>query len=258
LTRLLKKTKTGQLAEPLEQKIALAICADEGWKKNAFLYAKNNLINQNHLLEIINKLEWHAVASRSLWYIVSRRLFDIILAALLLVLCLPIMLALAVIIKLTSPGPVIYTQLRIGQYMKPFWLFKFRTMNEQTVDGNYQSSSEPLARPLADQRSTSIGSFMRRWSLDELPQLVNALIGDMSLVGPRPLTVDDSAATPDDRTLRYAVRPGLSGLWQVTARHTNDGKLKLTLDCEYVRLRSWRVDLWIMWRTIGAIIQAPE
>ena len=188
--------------------------------------------------------------------------FDKIVAALLLVLASPFLVITAVAIKLTSPGPVLFRQTRIGLDGKPFSVLKFRSMK---VDADAQlasllegqgSADSPLFKIEDDPRTTPVGKFLRRFSIDELPQLWNVLRGDMSLVGPRPQRQAevDLYNSKDFRRLR--VRPGMTGLWQVSGRSDVDWEDAIKLDNYYVENWSMTGDLIILSRTIRAVLAA--
>ena len=195
----------------------------------------------------------------------SKRFLDIV-GALggLILLSLP-MMVIALLIRLESPGPVIFRQKRMGSGSKPFWFLKFRTMvvdAEQrlaSIESRNESSCGVLFKIKDDPRITKIGRFLRRSSLDELPQLVNILRGEMSLVGPRPLQLRDSekleAVEPEAYVRRLTVLPGLTGAWQVGGRSETDGFGMLQLDLEYVEKRSIPLDLMILARTVKAVVR---
>jgi lipopolysaccharide/colanic/teichoic acid biosynthesis glycosyltransferase len=174
-----------------------------------------------------------------------KRGFDIAVSGALLVLTLPLWALIALAIRLQDGGPVLFRQTRVGRGQREFGLIKFRSMvTDAEARGGYQTVA-------ADPRITPVGKWLRRSSLDELPQLWNVLRGEMSLVGPRPDTPAQAAGyDPDDWALRCSVRPGLTGLAQVTRKSAGGGKTRLQLDLEYVRNRSIRLDLAILGRTV--------
>jgi lipopolysaccharide/colanic/teichoic acid biosynthesis glycosyltransferase len=152
----------------------------------------------------------------------AKRVLDITLAGLMLLVFSPVMLAIALLIRRTSPGPALFQQVRVGHRQSPFEMLKFRTMHHVTAKLAGQATTADAERGIykltRDPRVTSIGRFLRKTSLDELPQLINVLRGDMSLVGPRPvLPWEAKLFEPRDR-VRFAVKPGITGLWQVTGR----------------------------------------
>jgi lipopolysaccharide/colanic/teichoic acid biosynthesis glycosyltransferase len=195
----------------------------------------------------------------------TKRLIDVVGASIGLVLLFPLMMIIALLVRLSSPGPALFRQLRQGRRGRPFWFLKFRTM---TVGAEHQLRDlEPLNEAAGgvlfkmrhDPRITPLGRWLRRTSLDELPQLLNVLRGEMSLVGPRPLQLRDSAlleqSEPEAYALRLTVLPGLTGAWQVGGRSETDSKGMLHLDLDYIeRWSLWR-DLGILFRTVGAVLR---
>jgi lipopolysaccharide/colanic/teichoic acid biosynthesis glycosyltransferase len=195
----------------------------------------------------------------------TKRLIDVVGAALGLMLLSPLLVLIAVLVRLTSPGPVLFRQLRQGHGGRPFWFLKFRTM---TADAEHRLSDlEPLNEAVGgvlfkmrrDPRVTPVGRWLRRFSLDELPQLFNVLWGEMSLVGPRPLQMRDTALLEQMEPAAYARRlsvlPGLTGAWQVGGRSETDSLGMLRLDLDYIdRWSLWR-DLSILCRTVGAVLR---
>jgi lipopolysaccharide/colanic/teichoic acid biosynthesis glycosyltransferase len=198
---------------------------------------------------------------------VSRRLLDLLVSITLLLLLAPLILALAVIVKVTSRGPALFRQTRAGLHGKPFVMFKFRTM---TADCSDETHREYVARLLGgetdtvdglyklghDPRITAVGRVLRRWSLDELPQLFNVLRGDMSLVGPRPALPWELEMFPASAASRFDVPPGLTGLWQVSGRNRLTMLQGLELDVEYVKRQSTWLDLVILVRTVPALMRS--
>lgn len=182
----------------------------------------------------------------------AKRYFDILGAGLLLVLASPVFLAAAVAIKLDTPGPVFFGQLRTGLAGRRFRIFKFRTMRmdadrmkEALRKLSLHGPSSPDFKIRNDPRVTSVGRFLRRLSVDELPNLINVIRGDMSLVGPRPTTFDVDAYA-DWHLARLAVPPGLTGLWQISGRSEIDFDHRVEIDCFYIREQSLFLDLKIL------------
>jgi exopolysaccharide biosynthesis polyprenyl glycosylphosphotransferase len=187
-----------------------------------------------------------------------KRTFDLVLSTLGLILLAPVFLAIGVAIKLSSRGPTIYRSVRPGMAGKPFYCFKFRTMREHAEQ--VQSDLEPLNEQSGalfkirrDPRLTRVGRFLRRFSLDELPQLVNVIRGEMSLVGPRPLPMRDFERLEDWHKKRYLVLPGITGLWQVSGRAELDFDDLVRLDFLYLERWSMFLDLAILLKTIPAV-----
>jgi exopolysaccharide biosynthesis polyprenyl glycosylphosphotransferase len=190
-----------------------------------------------------------------------KRTFDLIGATLLLVFLSPLLLLIALAIKATSRGPVLYRSVRPGIGGRPFDCVKFRTMVEGAED--QQDELEPsnevggaIFKMRTDPRVTPMGRFLRRWSLDELPQLLNVLRGEMSLVGPRPLPQRDYARLEDWHRKRYLVLPGMTGLWQVSGRSELDFDELVRLDFLYLEHWSVFLDLSILLKTVPAVIRA--
>jgi exopolysaccharide biosynthesis polyprenyl glycosylphosphotransferase len=190
-----------------------------------------------------------------------KRGLDIILSSIALVVLLPVLLATAVAVKLTSKGPVLFLQERVGLQKRRFRMYKFRTM---VVDAEARLSeiealnevSGPVFKMENDPRVTPVGRFLRMTSLDELPQLINVLKGDMSLVGPRPLPVRDYAGFVEDTyRRRLSVRPGITCLWQVEGRNSIPFDQWMQLDLRYIDTWSLGLDFWILLKTIPAVLK---
>ncbi|MGH4023611.1 MAG: sugar transferase [Pseudonocardiaceae bacterium] len=178
---------------------------------------------------------------------------------LLLFLITPVLLAIALSIKIESDGPVLFRQQRVGKTGEQFWMLKFRSMvvdAEQRRTGldAVNEAAGPLFKIRRDPRVTKVGSFLRRYSLDELPQLINVLLGDMSLVGPRPPLPAEVEKYGSDARRRLLVKPGLTGLWQVSGRSDLSWEETVQLDLRYVENWSLAMDAVIVWKTAGAVI----
>jgi exopolysaccharide biosynthesis polyprenyl glycosylphosphotransferase len=190
----------------------------------------------------------------------AKRGFDLTGAGLLLVLLSPLLIVVALIVRFTSVGPVLYRQQRVGLNGEPFNMLKFRSMrvnaDAQLADllKKQGTSDRPLFKVTDDPRLTKVGGFLRRYSLDELLQLVNVLRGDMSLVGPRPQRDGEVALYDKAATRRLYVKPGMSGLWQVSGRSSLSWEDSIRLDLYYVENWSVAGDLVILWRTLRAVI----
>ena len=190
----------------------------------------------------------------------SKALVDRAGAFTLLVLLSPVLLAVAIAVRLDSPGPSLYRHRRIGLEGRQFGVWKFRSMvqgadqlHQDLVDE--QGGVTLLFKMRRDPRVTRVGAFIRRYSLDELPQLLNVLVGDMSLVGPRP-QVDEEVAAYDDHThRRLLVRPGITGLWQVSGRSDLSIEESQRLDLYYVENWSMLGDLAILAKTVRAVLR---
>jgi exopolysaccharide biosynthesis polyprenyl glycosylphosphotransferase len=191
---------------------------------------------------------------------VVKRTVDLVGAIVLLVLALPVLLLTALLIRITSTGPVLFRQRRLGVYGEPFTILKFRSMyadaeaqREVVFDQNEQDGGGVLFKIRRDPRVTPVGRWIRRLSIDELPQLINVISGSMSLVGPRPLAAIDSNYTGAARR-RLLVRPGITGLWQVSGRSELSWDDAVRLDLYYVENWSLGLDTSILLRTIVAVL----
>ena len=183
----------------------------------------------------------------------GKRLFDILLAGLTLVVLAPLFGLIALLIKLTTKGPAFYVQERIGKDGEPFPFIKFRTM---VVEAETQGAGILCLKD--DPRVTPIGRILRRVSLDELPQLLNVVRGEMSVIGPRPgLAYQASRYTPQQR-LRLSVRPGLTGWAQVNGRNSITWEKRIERDLEYVQRMSFAMDLLIILRTVPVMLMASN
>lgn len=193
------------------------------------------------------------------WNLALKRALDVLLSSLLLVLLSPLMLLIAVLIKLDSPGPVIFKQTRIGRGGRPFTVYKFRSMHqgaelERDAVANLNEATGPLFKIRDDPRRTLLGKFLRRSSLDELPQLYNVLKGEMSLVGPRPALPCEVEQYQEWHKKRLETWPGMTGLWQVSGRSNLSFDEMVLLDIYYVENWSLWLDLKIALRTIPTIL----
>jgi lipopolysaccharide/colanic/teichoic acid biosynthesis glycosyltransferase len=198
----------------------------------------------------------------------SKHLLDVSVAAVLLLLAAPLLVAAAVAVRATTPGPALFRQTRLGQGWRPFTLYKFRTMYTGCSDAVHREyvrsllteeappagSRSGLYKLDADARITPVGRLLRRTSIDELPQLINVLRGDMSLVGPRPALPWEADLLGDTDYARFLVPPGLTGLWQVSGRNCLTMREGLRLDREYVSRQSLALDLVILLRTVPVVL----
>jgi len=191
----------------------------------------------------------------------AKQVGDHICAAVLLILLSPVFLAIAVAIKVTSRGPVFFVDERVGVGQHPFRCYKFRTMvrDARTSQEELEELNEAdgvLFKLRSDPRVTPVGRFLRRTSLDELPQLLNVLGGDMSLVGPRPLPLRDYGLMDDSQRRRHVLKPGITGLWQVSGRSDLSFDDMVRLDLQYMETWSLQSDAYILWRTVGAVMRS--
>jgi sugar transferase EpsL len=176
-----------------------------------------------------------------------KRLFDFGLSLMAFLVLWPVLLVIAIAIRMTSSGPAIFAQTRAGQQGKPFTIYKFRTMR---MDAEPYGASPKSGE---DSRLTRVGQWLRESSLDELPQLFNVAKGDMSLVGPRPLYLSQMAEWNERQMRRLQVKPGLTGLAQTSGRGELTIEQKLELDVQYTQTQSWSVDLHLLWRTVSQV-----
>ncbi len=201
-------------------------------------------------------------AGEPLWQAIARRLLDVVAAGTLIFLLSPLLLALTLAIRLNSRGPALFRQRRVGFDEREFTVFKFRSMRTDADPGGHRDyvtalikgkqangGRKNLYKLAVDDRITPVGRWIRRWSLDELPQLFNVVAGDMALVGPRPAIPYEVAEYPSWYLDRFAVKPGLTGLWQVSGRNERTYEEMVRLDIEYAERRSFFLDLSILART---------
>ena len=207
-------------------------------------------------------------AAPSLGQEALKRGTDVVLSLALIIVLAPLFLILWLLVRWTSAGPALFRQERLGRDQRRFTLLKFRTMyadNDDRIHRDYVTSllsngqaaanGSGLFKLDTDPRVTRLGGLLRRSSLDELPQLVNVLRGDMSLVGPRPVLPWEAKLFDEPHQRRFAVKPGMTGLWQVSGRHRLSMRSALELDVEYVLRRSFVLDLAILARTLPAVLR---
>jgi lipopolysaccharide/colanic/teichoic acid biosynthesis glycosyltransferase len=198
-----------------------------------------------------------------------KRALDVVMASVLIVVVAPLLLLLCCMVRLTSPGPAFFRQERLGRDMRPFMMMKLRSMYVGNDDRTHRAyvasmiSAEPddaarnggLFKLVGDPRITLLGAWLRRTSLDELPQLINVLRGEMSLVGPRPMLPWEARLLEESFRPRFTVKPGITGLWQVSGRSRLSMRTALELDVEYARRCGTGLDLWILVRTVPALFR---
>src|SRR5215213_3189880 len=193
-------------------------------------------------------------------YPAAKRTFDVVFSLTLLVVLVPLLLLIAAAVAVTSPGPVLFRQTRVGHAGKRFTCLKFRSMvaEAETLKADLEALNEadgPVFKVKNDPRVTAIGRWLRKTSLDELPQLVNILRGEMSLVGPRPPLPEEVAQYTPYHRRRLDVQQGLTGLWQVTGRsNVTDFEQWVALDLEYIKRRSFWFDLVLVVQTVPAVL----
>lgn len=202
-------------------------------------------------------LVWHITIRFSLAF---KRLMDIVLAILALVLGSPIFLLTAILVKVTSPGPIIFSQVRVGKFGRHFKFYKFRSMyidaeaRKAGLMKHNESKDGVIFKMKHDPRITPVGRFIRKFSIDELPQLFNVILGDMSLVGPRPPLPSEVRTYTLEERKRLNITPGITCLWQVSGRSELPFQQQMALDKQYIASRSaWR-DFLILLKTIPAIL----
>jgi exopolysaccharide biosynthesis polyprenyl glycosylphosphotransferase len=193
----------------------------------------------------------------------TKRTFDVVGSSVLILLSSPVLIGVAIAVKRSGPGGIIYRQVRVGRTGAPFGMLKFRSM-VQDADDQLESlldaqgtSDTPLFKVTNDPRITPVGMFIRKYSLDELPQLFNVFAGNMSLVGPRPQRAAEVALYDDAAHRRLIMKPGMSGLWQVSGRSNLSWDDSIRLDLYYVENWSLTADITILWRTFRAVAR-PE
>jgi exopolysaccharide biosynthesis polyprenyl glycosylphosphotransferase len=204
----------------------------------------------------VMEIHWRAIPTLGLF---AKRVFDVVFSSVALLLCLPLLGVLAAWVKLDSPGPVFYRSRRPGKKGRVFTCYKLRSMvaNADDLKQSLRNRNErqgPFFKIENDPRITPSGKFLRKYSLDELPQFWNVLKGDMSLVGPRPHPVDDYLQYDLNHLRRLEVRPGISGLWQVTARRDPSFETSMRLDLEYMDNWGFILDLKILLKTLPAVL----
>lgn len=200
----------------------------------------------------------------------GKRLFDLVVASACLLVFSPLIAAVAVLVRMTTPGPALFRQVRLGRDQRPFMLYKFRTMYHGcgdeihrryvrsllTEDNPQAAGPRGLYKLEGDARITRLGRVLRHLSIDEIPQLFNVIRGDMSLVGPRPALPWEAELFHPPYDQRFLVTPGMTGLWQVSGRSLLTFRQALDLDVEYARRRSFVLDLLILLKTIPVVLFA--
>jgi lipopolysaccharide/colanic/teichoic acid biosynthesis glycosyltransferase len=228
-------------------------------------YGKRDVVKTHVVAEA--SAPWPPPAGAS--YPAAKRTLDIVIASTALVVGAPIWAAIGAAIRLTSPGPILYRGPVVGLEGRAFTYFKFRSMREGDDSHHREWLQEfvrsdrpfldneglPVYKAVNDPRITPVGRLLRRLSLDEVPQLVNVIRGEMSIVGPRPPIPAEFDAYDETANRRLAVKPGITGLYQVTARSRVPFSEMLAIDLDYIRRRSLRLDLWIVLRTVGAMLK---
>ena len=268
--RDLKKVALGQFVDQL----FVTLPTDREMVKEIWVEARRLRLNLNIVPDIYDGLGWRApIRSIGGFPIIElhgqpirgfglavKRVIDVVVAAVGLVVAAPLLAVVGVWIRLDSRGPVIYSALRVGKKGKKFRCYKLRTMVEEADSQKEKLRGKngrngPFFKMENDPRVTRCGRWLRKYSIDELPQLVNVLRGEMSLVGPRPHPVDDYERYTLEHLRRLDVKPGMTGLWQVKARRDPSFDKAMALDLDYIENWSLRMDLGILWRTIPVIVR---
>jgi exopolysaccharide biosynthesis polyprenyl glycosylphosphotransferase len=239
-----------------------AFCEEQG----IILRVPSNIFNLKIARSGAEELEGHSSITHYTgviegWPVVMKRVVDFCLALSTLMVISPVLVLVAAVIKITSPGPIFFRQKRIGQNKRKFTIYKFRSM---AVDAEHKMRelehlnelSGPVFKIKHDPRITPVGRFLRKTSIDELPQLINVLKGDMSLVGPRPMSVRDYELFSEDwHRRRFSVRPGITCLWQVNGRNSVPFEKWMELDMQYIDKWSLWLDFKILAKTIPAVLK---
>ena len=199
------------------------------------------------------------IKSRFMYHSI-KRIFDFMAAICGVIILSPVMLVIAILIKVEDHGPVFYKQVRVGKNGKKFKMYKFRSMfvNADKMLSKLKEQNDvegSMFKMKDDPRITKVGHFIRKHSLDELPQFLNVIKGDMSLVGPRPPLPSEVAEYSDYDKQRLYVTPGCTGLWQATERNEVGFSEMVQLDIQYIQRASFMFDLWIIWKTVEIIIK---
>lgn len=208
-----------------------------------------------HPIEDFDQLEAYGPGKA---YMFAKRTFDVLFSLVLISTILPVLLVTAILIRLSSPGPAIFRQVRVGKGGRHFMLYKFRTMRNDsraTIMMFRDDDGHVHHKIRNDARVTSVGRLLRRTSIDELPQLINIIKGDMSLIGPRPELAEIVARYEPWQHDRHVVRPGLTGWWQVSGRGDLPMDENTELDLFYVRHQSFSMDLRIALKTIRVVLR---
>ena len=214
-----------------------------------------SVFTHNHVQ--IRMLIWNITIGASITF---KRLMDIVLSVVAVIIATPCFLITALLVKITSPGPIIFSQVRVGRYGRHFKFYKFRSMyvdaeaRKAELLKHNESGDGVIFKMKHDPRITPVGRFIRKFSIDELPQLFNVLLGDMSLVGPRPPLPSEVRSYTLEERKRLHITPGITCLWQVSGRSELPFHKQMALDKEYIASRSAWKDFLILLKTIPAIL----
>jgi len=230
-------------------------------------FGSSELVAPSPLVPVLDRSSAGLMRLQSRRSRILKRSGDVLFSLLALALGAPLFVLLGLLVKLSSPGPVFYVQQRVGRGYRSFGCIKFRTMRRDAdrLLSALLAESPDLKEEFRndfklrhDPRITPLGKFLRRSSLDELPQFLNVLRGEMSVVGPRPIVRKELPRYGDRMDEVLAVRPGLTGLWQVSGRNNLSYAERVALDVRYARHRSLRLDLTILWRTMAVILDPRD
>ena len=214
-----------------------------------------SVFRHNHIQ--MRMVLWHLTIRSSVFF---KRLMDILLAVFAIAAGSPVFLITAFLVKVTSPGPIIFSQIRVGRYGRHFKFYKFRSMyidaeaRKAELLKHNESGDGVIFKMKKDPRITPVGRFIRKFSIDELPQLFNVLLGDMSLVGPRPPLPSEVRSYTLEERKRLNITPGITCIWQVSGRSELPFSKQIALDKEYIASRSAWKDFLILLKTIPAIL----
>lgn len=236
------------------------ICEEEGVETTVLADLYDTVIAETHLsfLHDIPLLSFSTIPAQE-WKLVIKTIVDLAVAAILLIMLAPLFIAVSIAIKLTSPGPVFFRQVRYGLRGREFKMYKFRSMwvdAERRMDEirHLNEMSGPVFKIMRDPRVTSVGRFLRKTSLDELPQLINVLKGEMSLVGPRPPIPSEVREYERWQRRRLSMKPGLTCLWQIKGRNRIEFEKWMELDLQYIDNWSLGLDLKIILKTVPVVL----
>ncbi len=211
--------------------------------------------NTNRHIESISKDSYNDSVNSNYCYKFFKRLFDIIGSLCGIIVLLPIFITTAIAIKFESKGPIINKSIRIGKLNKKIFIYRFRTIYLPAETNKLKFDGLPIFKASKDPRITKVGRFIRKTSLDELPQLFNIIKGDLSLVGPRPALPYELELNKEQHEIFKTVKPGLTGLWQISSRAGNSFEEKYNYDLEYTRKASLLMDFKIIFKTVLVVFK---
>jgi sugar transferase EpsL len=230
--------------------------SEEDLKKTLISYQE--YLNQELTSICLFSLDLHKNTKSYSFYKLFKRIFDLVVSVFLLVLCAPIFLFIYVHSKLISKSDVFFRQWRVGHNFEIINIYKFQTMSEVSPSGFSQNKVIPLSKSNDQFRITKFGAILRKWKIDELPQLLNVVRGEMSLIGPRPLTISDSCCCPVKFLSRFGVKPGLTGLWQANFPNTINYKYKFKFDSIYAQKYNFFIDTIILLKTPFIVLKGES